>query len=407
MVCRVGKRRLVTLSQGAWWAAPQHRLDGVIPGFALDVRNQRYALGGAPRAIGDLISVSNAAPGTYIDNAGVLRQAAADTPRIDWTNGVPELLLEGAITNKVTCRKHNPTNTSNISITGDAAAILSVVDDTAALISAGLYDICTNGYVYKLDNSAGLTAAVAYPSGTSGNTNSHVYQCYMRGGTCQLGPSDAARLTVPASPIYIRRAYVGTPGVASSQLAVCADAGQIVYFVLPHFAEASVAGSIIPGSTLAAVTRTTDVCTLSSLAAAVLQGAGAAVAWRGGAVATSAYQTLFGVVSGRGLYLSGGDPAIIGIDSPAAPLAIAATAIAPTPIGAAFGWGASGRRGASTGQTVVSSSTLFGASTSTFAIGNVSSGLSSGQILRVRQVVGWSLPDRPSPGGVQAQARAA
>ena len=89
-------------SQGTpWWRTPDQLLDGVAPGFVLDIRNQRYALGGSGgRTLADLLAVGNSsAIRRYCDASGAWAVAPANTPRIDLTSGVPELLLEGASTN--------------------------------------------------------------------------------------------------------------------------------------------------------------------------------------------------------------------------------------------------------------------------------------------------------------------
>ena len=100
MVALIGLRRAAL--SGTWFARPAHRIDGVRAGFAIDVLNSRHMLRNAAAALSSLLSVTNAsAIRTYIDQGGVMQTAAANTPRIDWTSGKPELLLEGASTNSL------------------------------------------------------------------------------------------------------------------------------------------------------------------------------------------------------------------------------------------------------------------------------------------------------------------
>jgi hypothetical protein len=145
--------------------------------------------------------------------------------------------LWGASTNKCTCRKANPTDTSNLTKSGDAAAVLSVVDDTAALAAAGLDKICTSGKVYKLDNSAGIIAATASLIGNTTDGSTYSHSIYFRGsgeGTLKLNAGGKA--------IIFGSAYTrdGEDGVVSSgvrNMAVVANAGAIVYFILPQLEE--------------------------------------------------------------------------------------------------------------------------------------------------------------------------
>jgi hypothetical protein len=144
-----------------------------------------------------------------------------------------------ARTNKVTCRKYNPVDTTNITKSGDAAAVLSVVDDTAALTAAGLIGICTSGKVYRLDNSAGVSGANAIPAGAVGNMNQHSFSVYLRGGTGSFG-DDWGGLYSPAfiaSESYQQLTKTHIPVDSSRRMRVVADAGQIIYFILPQLEE--------------------------------------------------------------------------------------------------------------------------------------------------------------------------
>ncbi|MCB5270496.1 MAG: hypothetical protein LHW56_01470, partial [Candidatus Cloacimonetes bacterium] len=154
-------------------------------------------------------------------------------------------LIQPASTNKVTCRKSNPVDTTNITKVGDAAAVLSVVDDSAALASAGLDNICTSGKVYKLDNTEGITEARVNISGASGSINQHWLGCHIRMTGCEANyPSlrISAGTAVPGydssvSTGYIRKT-IGYSEVSSSAiLQVWAPPGAIVYFILPQLEE--------------------------------------------------------------------------------------------------------------------------------------------------------------------------
>ena len=160
-------------------------------------------------------------------------------------------LIEPARTNKVTCRKSNPVDTTNITKSGDDAAVLSVVDDSAALAAAGLSDICTSGKVYKLDNSAGAAEAYANFGGTTGNTNAHYGLCYMRAPTAAFGFLQAAGTGASGDSgvvftattgsyngtVYVPFSFAITAGATSNFMRLRANAGAIVYFILPKLEE--------------------------------------------------------------------------------------------------------------------------------------------------------------------------
>lgn len=217
------------------------------------------------------------------DANGVYRSYGTNTPAFTWQSGIRRLVLENTATNKVTCRKHNPTDTSNLSKSGDAAATLTVVDDVAALAAAGLSQLCTNGKVYCLDNTAGTVAAIVSSQGAVSNTNLHQYTAFIRGGTGAIGNNltSVGRTTFAASATYrqLQASYASSD--TTSRWSVTANAGQVVYFILPRLVEGAFVGSIIPGDTLAAVTRVADFFRHSAAHEAVLQESAASALVKG------------------------------------------------------------------------------------------------------------------------------
>lgn len=163
------------------------------------------------------------------------------------------LLLEGPATNKCTCAKSNPQALTNISKSGDAAAVLSVVNDAAALAAAGLSAFGPN--VYKLDNSAGTAAAYALPGASVGNTNAHSVSVYARGSQGSIFIDGSSLFASISSPVY-KRFFVNndTPINNTRYVMISAAAGSIVYFILPDLEEGPVYTSPIPGGT-GAITR--------------------------------------------------------------------------------------------------------------------------------------------------------
>ena len=145
-----------------------------------------------------------------------------------------------ARTNKCTCRKFNPVDTTNLTKSGDAAAVLSVVDDTAALTAAGLIGICTSGKVYKLDNSVGVDSSYVIASGAYGNVNKHSISGYIRTNGVSGKISDSGGLVGDHTVFttYIRQVIEDiTPEFSTRQFMVQATAGSIIYFILPDLQE--------------------------------------------------------------------------------------------------------------------------------------------------------------------------
>ena len=259
------------------------------PAAVLDFAGSRYALTriGAP-AIG-LASVSELAilsavsfdrlvsfarPGfaTYIDEAGMIRMAAANVPRFDHVNGRRQLLLEGPATNKVLCNNANPTDLTGIG--GSAApAVLSVVDDMAALSAAGLSEVCSSGKVYRLDNTTGTADAFAVAAGDAGNSALHSISAYVRvaAGEGYLRISGVVNSPSFANAAYQRVTLDGHATTTGATFSVRARPGAVVYFILPQFEQSAVTSSPIVTSGGSAVTRPADKARLSDAVATLLQ----------------------------------------------------------------------------------------------------------------------------------------
>ncbi len=159
------------------------------------------------------------------------------------------LLREPQGTNKCTNYNANPTDLTGVTKGGEAAATLTLVDDSAELAAAGLDGICSNGSVYKLDNSAGATAAYAVnTAGQPGNTNAHSMTAYVRGGTGVIGLNLATSWTSFTASEAYRRVYSlnKTSAETNRYFYIQADAGQTVYFILNQLEESSFPTSVIP-----------------------------------------------------------------------------------------------------------------------------------------------------------------
>lgn len=190
------------------------------------------------------------------------------------------LLIEGARTNK--CTNYNaapqalvtPTTAAafNAAVSGlaasagDANALFGVVDDTAELLAAGLQNICTNGRVFKIDNSACAATSSVSVLGATGNTNAHYYSTYGRAtaGTGTVGRSASGSGAASISGAsYTRVGASLTPAGAAETLRIQAVAGAIVYFILNQLEEGAFVSSPIPVAG-ASATRPADVCSIAA-----------------------------------------------------------------------------------------------------------------------------------------------
>lgn len=244
--------------------------------FLFDVPRAQYRNG--PSSTGNFASLSGltftrASVGYAQTQAGVLQQFASGAPRITDKG----LLIEGARTNK--CTNYNAAlpalvtpavaATFNAAVTncvasGDAACLFGVVDDTAALIAAGLDLAASNGRVFKIDNSAGSTNGIINVGGLTVNTNPHVFSAYMRAtaGSINVGRSATSTGAVSVSGSAYSRAIAALTPAGSEALRIQVPAGGVAYFILNQLEEASFVSSpiVIAG---ASATRAADVATIA------------------------------------------------------------------------------------------------------------------------------------------------
>jgi hypothetical protein len=216
----------------------------------------------------------------------VLSVSRASPELVQWVNGhwssvgnnvlaISDLGLQvyEARTNKNTNYNANPTDLTNVTKTGDAAATLTVVDDSSALATALLSQIATSGKVYKLDNTSGSTAAIAAMGGTAGNINTQTLSVYARvsgpaGSILRMVTSTGVFVAI-TSATYARVSVTGT-SVSADQLGIRAQPGAVVYFILNQLEEGSFATPPIITAG-AAATRAADNAPWQSVALAAMQ----------------------------------------------------------------------------------------------------------------------------------------
>lgn len=223
--------------------------------------------GSTAQAIAAGIIVHNTPPLKYYRTSGGVLAASTALRCRHTSAGVREgIVPEPQRTNKITACKHNPTDTTNVSRVGNASAVLSLVNDAAELAAAGLSTVCSNGNVYKLDNTLGgaSTAYMAF-AGVTGNTNTHVVSAYVRstgGATRVRNTSLSGSALVDAGGPYVRANFTFTPAGGSDVLWVVAGLGTVAYAILPCLEEGAFVTSVIGGDTTSAVTRDLDDITI-------------------------------------------------------------------------------------------------------------------------------------------------
>lgn len=145
------------------------------------------------------------------------------------------LMFSAARTNKVTARKRNPTDTTNVSVNGGS---VTVVDSSAALAAAGLGTICNTGKVYSFTSDGTLRDCTF--AATAGNTNIHSVSAYVRvvsgsGGRVRLSGVGETLFT---NTSFQRVTFTGT-ALTTSACVVRAEANSTVEIILPGLFEAN------------------------------------------------------------------------------------------------------------------------------------------------------------------------
>lgn len=161
-----------------------------------------------------------------------------------YSTGYAEGTFNEIVTNKLTVFNANPTSTANVALAGDPAATLTIVNDPASIAAAGLSSVCTSGNLYKLDNTAGTDVANAvFSTVTTGNLNAHTVSAHIMGGTGNLGMGSASgsftsgSIGLTATSTLTRRTVSSVPDRTNRVMLIRANAGQVIYFILPQMIE--------------------------------------------------------------------------------------------------------------------------------------------------------------------------
>lgn len=205
---------------------------------------------------------------TIRDSDGKLQSVSANAPRFnhDPNGRLLGLHIEGARTNKCTNYNAAPTDLSGVTLSS-GAAVLSIVDDTAALATVGLDEI-GSGAAIKIDNSASGSSCTVDFAGSFGNTNPHSLSVWLR---METGAGDLRRTgggtgTVTLSGDSYQRYMLEneTPSSLSNTMRIRLNAGAVAYCILNQAEEGAFCSSeiIVSG---ASATREQDTLSLSAL----------------------------------------------------------------------------------------------------------------------------------------------
>ena len=230
----------------------------------VDFVNQVYQYAGSPYV------TPTDLPGTTFSRASEALNADAAGQWYAFASGTLRLTSAGCFfgegtTNKCTNYNAKPTDLTGVSRFGDAASTLTRVDATTELRAAGYGPLIDagkmNGFVYKLDNSAGATSAGANIGGAVGNTNTHTVSAVGwttsgSGAYISFDGASGAQTFPPTTPTRTSRG--GTPASSSTNAYIIAPAGCVVLFILNQLEEkANMTSPVIVSG--ASATRNADV----------------------------------------------------------------------------------------------------------------------------------------------------
>lgn len=419
-----------------WHRRSLHRLDGVAPSFFLGARYGKHVVRGRSASFASVISTQNNSNiRTLFDKDGILRTAPANTTRITHRNGFAAALFEGPATNYI---RHAALAGAVLGVVGAGSSLstdMSPPSPVAGDIATTVVGIGTeNGMTYVDVRITGQPTTTRYMNFSTNTTipavtgDKRVYSMWLRLIAGSVSNIADLNLTFaeknnsggnatgrPATTINIKPTIASTDRRVIARTMTAADCAYVLPFLripataspidftlrlsMPQCEIGEFATSpIVTNGTV--LTRTADLPVLHASASEITTWA-----FRGYVPSLIAGQQLLSGTGGA--YIRGGiatpaDLIFDGIDTPQ----LSWAAALPGSIGLVGGFGASGRRGALNGGAAKESATPPDRSRTTMFIGP-STGLATGQVIYLDELVGYILPDWPSAAGVQAQARAA
>lgn len=169
-----------------WWQAPAYLLDGQAPVLAADFVGGRYMIGGAPKSVTDLLSVSSGVK-WVVGASGALEQVPANTPAFGYSTGRRRLVVEGGATNVIL---NSPVlapqsvstaaitytlsfkGTGSVTLSGSATGALAGTGAANRVrltfaASSGTLNLAVSGTVTEAQIEAGGAATTYIPTGAS------------------------------------------------------------------------------------------------------------------------------------------------------------------------------------------------------------------------------------------------
>lgn len=138
---------------------------------------------------------------------------------------------------------------AGITLGGNVAAVLSIVNDQAEINAAKLGVVASTGKVYKFDNSLGSAGAYLLVSGTTGNTNLHSVSIMARmtgANPIRIEFSGGGSPTNITQTVYQRTKNEGkVPSDGVRTLAITITSREILYFIIPQLEELPFSSSVV------------------------------------------------------------------------------------------------------------------------------------------------------------------
>jgi hypothetical protein len=196
---------------GNWWDEPEHLMDGVSPNLFSAPNLGLYMLNGNAVSPQDIFALSSAAGKTYVDASGVLRTAAANEVRVDYSSGVGELLFEGGVRNLLlnsdTLATQSVTTTGTthtLSFRGTGTVTLSGTSTAGPLVGTGVNDRVSLTFTATAGT---LTLTVSGSVTTAQLQTGSIMTSYVpTGGASVLTTADIVPLTTDARNILLASA---------------------------------------------------------------------------------------------------------------------------------------------------------------------------------------------------------
>jgi len=122
-----------------------------------------------------------------------------------------------------------------MTVSGDAAGVLSIVSDSAKLATAKLTRLIPSGKVYKADNSTGIADMIIDMAGNL-SAATHTISLFARGGSAadddiKLGDvTTGVGAAIDLTDAYVLKSYTYTAAAAATRIII--PAGDTVYFCL-------------------------------------------------------------------------------------------------------------------------------------------------------------------------------